>query len=167
MESYIREYKITLLQQLIILTPMLFTNLVLIIGGIYFFKFSFNVLIIIYAIFFFIDMLPTIIIHVQYWIKNHGAVLTINTETKELFYKKHAKQVKYSFTDIDLLQYYRNLGKGSGWNSFGQYRYYKITFNDKKQIVITCLMINNIENTLEMLLQIKAERHSKLLCLVD
>lgn len=126
-----------------------------------------NVFIIVYSIYFLLDLLPTIIVHTQYWIRNHKAFLKINTETKELFYEKNFSHVNYSFADINLLKYYRNLGKGSGWNSFSQYRYYKIVFNDKKEIVITCLMINSIENTLEMLLRIQAEKHSKFLCLIE
>ena len=77
------------------------------------------------------------------------------------------KPLNYSFSEIESLQYYRSWGKGSGWHSFGEYRYYKIIFKDKREIVITCLMINDIENTLEMLLRMKAERHAKVVCLIE
>lgn len=170
MESYIYKYQITLKQQFIILTPVIFIITFFI--GYGFYLFSINNLdnkayIFVFIFYFLIDMLPTIIVHIQYWIKNHGVIFIINTETKELHYKTSQKQLKYSFNDIASLQYYRSLGKNSGWHSFGQYRYYKIIFTDKTEIVITCLMINNIENTLEMLLRIVAEKHTKVLCLIE
>lgn len=170
MENHIYKYQITLKQQLIILAHLVFITIGFIIYGLYqFFINDYNIsaFFIVLTFLFLIDTLPTIIVHTQYWIKNHGAIFTINTETKELKYEKSTRQFFYSFNDIISLQYYRNLGKGSGWNSFGQYRYYKIILNDKKEIIITCLMINDIENTLEMLLHIKAERHAKMLCLIE
>ena len=145
---------------------MLFIILILFIGGLFFLKFSLNDFVILYSIFFIIDMIPTIILHTQYWIKNQGTILTLNTETKELIYDTKSDLLRYSFDDIKYLQYYRSLGKGSGLHSFGEYRYYKIIFNDNKEVFITCLMINDIENTLEMLLKMPAEKHSKLLCLL-
>ena len=44
--------------------------------------------------------------------------------------------------------------------------HYKIVFNDGQELNITCLMINQIENTLEMLLRREAEKHFKLLNLI-
>jgi hypothetical protein len=49
---------------------------------------------------------------------------------------------------------------------FGMYRYNKIIFNYDTKIFITCLMINDIENTLEDLLRLKAEKHFRLLNLL-
>jgi hypothetical protein len=169
MENHIHQFRITLKQQLILLTHTFFTNASLIFASLYFLKVSLTsvAFISVFTFFFLIDTLPTIILHVQYWLENRDAVLILDTELKELVYETYTKKLRYLFTDIASLQYYRNLGKGSGWHSFGQYRYYKIVFNDGKEIFITCLMINNIENTLETLLRIKAEKHSKLLCLLQ
>lgn len=171
MQDHIYKYKITSKQQLIILTHVIFITSAFWGYGIYLYLInnlidneSYNI---IFVFFFLIDILPTIIVHTQYWLKNHKGIFTVNTETKQLEYKTPAKQLNYSFDDIVSLQYYRNLGKGSGWHSFGQYRYYKIIFKDKTEIVITCLMINDIENTMEVLLRIKAETHAKLLCLIQ
>lgn len=165
--SMIQNFKITLKQQMIILFPAFFVNVFLIVGSFYVMKFSITDFMIGYTFYFFIDMLPTIILHIQYWFKNHGAILNIDTDADNISYEKSNRQYQYSFSDIEALHYYRNLGKGSGWNSFGQYRYYKIIFHDRNEIVITCLMINNIENTLEGLLKMKAETHAKLLCLIE
>ena len=168
MSNYIYSFKITLKQQLILLGHSVFIWVGLIVVIVYVFKRSLlnETSLFVFPFIFLIDTLPTFILHTQYWIKNHGAILTVNTETKELMYETKSEVLRYSFDNIISLQYYRNLGKGSGWNSFGEYRYYKIIFNDNKEAFITCLMINDIENTLEMLLKMQAEKHSKLLCLL-
>jgi hypothetical protein len=163
------EFRVTIKQQLILLTHLAIVNIAIFLGSIYYLKISIydSAYIIVLTIYFFIDILPTLIVHTQYWLKNHKAIFTINTEKKELLYEIPERELKYSFDDIVSLEYYWNFGKGSGWNSFGQYRYYKIMFKDNTQIVITCLMINDIENTLEMLLRMKAEKYGKVLCLIE
>jgi hypothetical protein len=147
------EFRVTIKQQLILLAHLLIVSIGVIIGSIYFLKISINdnAFIMGFTIYFFINILPTIIVHTQYWLKNHKAIFTINIENKELLYEMPEKHLRHSFADIASLEYYWNFGKGSGWHSFGEYRYYKILFKDKTEIVITCLMINDIENTLEML----------------
>lgn len=168
MSNYIYKYKVTIKQQMIILARLFILDIALIIACIYFLKISLTSITFIIGFSFFLltDTIPTIILHTQYWLKNHKATFTINTEMKELTYATPGNQLRYSFSDIDRLQYNWNFGKGSGWYSFGEYRYYKIIFKDKTEVVITCLMINDIENTLEMLLKMKAERHGKYLCLI-
>jgi hypothetical protein len=163
------EFRVTLKQQLILLTHLAVVTVGVIIGSVYFLKINIedNAFIIGFTFYFFINILPTIIVHTQYWLKNHKAIFTVNTQNKELSYELPEKELKYSFADITCLEYYWNFGKGSGWHSFGEYRYYKIIFKDKTEIVITCLMINDIENTLEMLLRMKAEKHGKVLCLIE
>ncbi len=161
-------FKTTLKQQIILLAHLLFIWVALILGIVYILKSRLDNIAAFYTFLFVFltDTLPTIIVHTQYWLKNRNVILILNTGMKELVCKTPIKQFKYSFSDIISMDYYRNLGKGSGWNSFSMYRYYRIVFKDKTEVVITCLMINDIENTLEMLLRIKAERHSKLLCLI-
>ena len=169
MNENIFEFEVTLKQQLILLTHLAVVNIAIFLGSIYYLKINIygNAYIIVLTVYFFIDILPTIIVHTQYWLKNHKAIFKINTVSKELSYEIPEKNLRYSFADIASLEYYWNFGKGSGWNSFGQYRYYKIIFKDNTQIVITCLMINDIENTLEILLRMEAEKHEKVLCLIE
>lgn len=169
MTNHIYKFRISFKQQCVLLSQMVLTWLGVIIVTVFILKINLDSRTIAYgfSFLFFIDTLPTIIVHTQYWIKNKGAILTLNTETKELVYETPVQKLCYSFNDIISLKYYRNLGKGSGWNSFGQYRFYKIIFTDKIEIVITCQMINDIENTLELLLRIEAEKHTSFLCLID
>ena len=167
MGNYIYKFKIETKQQVIILMPMITFWILIVIIRIYFSKYPLLSIgfIIIFPIIFLIDSLPAIIMHIQYLLKNRKSVLILNTESKELIFESQGKEkLAYSFNDIISLDYYRSYGKGSGWHAFGQYRYYKITFIDKKEIIITCLMINDIENTIEMLLRMGATKHVRLVC---
>jgi hypothetical protein len=111
-----------------------------------------------------IDTLPALIVFIQYWLKNRRSVLTIDTDKRNLLYETPAQQFAYSFDDISNLDYYRALGKGSGMHAFGEFRYYRLTFKDKTEIIVTCIMIGHIEYIFESLLGIKAERHAELVC---
>jgi hypothetical protein len=46
----------------------------------------------------------------------------------------------------------------------GANRYYKITFTDQKVIVVTCLLVGDIENTLPPLLDIAAKENVRIIC---
>jgi hypothetical protein len=110
------------------------------------------------------DSLPALIVFTQYWLKNRRSILTIDTDKRELVYVAPAKRLAYSFDDISNLDYYRSRGKGSGMHAFGEFRYYKLTFKDKTEIIVTCIMINQIEYVLEALLGIKAETYAEIVC---
>ena len=158
-------FKNSIQQQIRLLFPLVFLYF-LIIAASYFFKFNLNNKGFLYVLIFILlaDTLPTIIVHIQYLIANSGAILQINTESKEILYKTSKITVEKPFSDIISFKYYRSYAKRSGWHSFGQYRYYKIIFTDKTKIVITCLLINDIENTLENLLRLSAEKRVRLVC---
>jgi hypothetical protein len=168
MTDFIYRFKINLKQQVILSFHMICMWVGLILLNLYLLKLNFhNSAFILIAIFFlFIDTLPTIAVHIQYYIINRKSLLILNTTAKELTFKTDTSQTNYSFDEINTIKYYRSYGKGSGWHSFGEYRYYKIVFTDKKEIIITCLMVNDIQQTLDSLLNKTAEKHFKLLCLV-
>ena len=163
-------YRITLKQQLLLLTPALIKYGLF--GGIYlfFFGFSLPTPIYLYAflVLFVIDLLPAIILHVQYLVKNWTVILTIDTKSKTVFYQSKETSFTQNFDDIFLAEYVMSYGfKGSaGFYSFAEYRYQKIYFKDGTSIIITCLMINDIKNTLEMLLRLKAKEKFKIIAFV-
>jgi hypothetical protein len=164
----IQIYKVNLKRQFTLLTPGILTLVGLTVGYLYFLKGAITdkVFLIVLVLFLLFDILPAIALHIQYLIKNFGAILTIDTGKRQLIYKTNKATFTYSFDDIKSLKYYRMYGKGSGWQSFGMYRYYKIIFTDNNELNITCLMISQIENTLEVLLRIEPEKHFRLLNLI-
>jgi hypothetical protein len=164
------QFKITIKQQLLILFPFLTINAVVI--AVYFYIFrdiSLNIFIIVLFLFIFLlNVLPVLLLHLQYLIKNWNVTFKIDREKKLITCQNGKKSLKYSFDDIETLKYYATHGhisrRGSSlWYTFDPYRFYKITFKDQKKVIITCLMINNIENTLEQLLEITAERKFRVL----
>jgi hypothetical protein len=159
------KFESTLKQRLLLVVPSFCIYPALIIGA-YFLNLGLwsRAMYEVFLIFFAVDTLPALIVFTQYWLKNRSSILTIDTDKRKLVYETPAKQFVYLFEDISNLDYYSSYGKGSGMYAYGEYRYYKVTFKDKTEIIITCIMIKHIEYILEALLGIKAERHGKIVC---
>ncbi|HEY1019046.1 MAG TPA: hypothetical protein VGE25_08620 [Sediminibacterium sp.] len=158
------KFRLTTKQQLILLTPLVILNCILILGCQYILKIELTnkAFLITISVFFLIDALPTLIVHLQYWLKNRGCELIIDTQSKTISFEEPNRKKVYSFDQIKSLHYYNSYASGTGWHSFGQYRFYKIAFNDETEIFVTCLMVNSIEKTIPMLLRIDGEKHLKI-----
>jgi hypothetical protein len=111
----------------------------------------------IFLVIFLLDILPTLVVHVQYWLANRNSVLTISKELHQLTYSDKFQMLSYSLDDIIKLLHVASFGGGS-WYSFSEYRYFRITFSDGKEIVITSLMVKDVKYVLEMLLGYKADK---------
>ena len=162
------QFKITFRQQLLLLSRLVVFWFFFLLIGNYILKFHFDAAFIYVIIFFLVlDTIPALILHIQYLTKNWNAVLTVDPNQRIVTYETTNKKVTYPFSQITHLDYYRGYGKGTGWHAFSEYRFYKITFADKSQIVVTCLMINRIEKTLERLLGKESKKHASILCLLE
>lgn len=167
-----KTFKITIMQQLKMLAHMLLIYPVIFVG-IYFSVDDFSnflnsrTLYIITLIFFIIDILPTLIIHIQYLIANHHSILEIDTSQKVLIYISPKKNVIYPFQEIKSLIYFNNYGNNTGFYSFAEYKFFRIIFNDGNFINVTCLMMKNIKNELPQLLNIQSERNTQFLALIN
>jgi|SRR5450432_334708 len=157
------KFQINFKQQFILLSQLIFKSVGIYLVVIFFMKININswTAKFTYSFYFVIDVLPTLILHIQYYLKNRNTLMEVDTNSRKFEITTSQKTFEYSFDDIISLEYFRSYGKGTGWNSFGMYRYYKIATSDGARFFITCLMINDIENTLENLLHIKAEKHFK------
>jgi hypothetical protein len=162
-------YTLTFKQQLILLSPLIITNSILI--GIYFYIFGWNIptplLYYVFIFRFLTDILPVFLVHAQYLVKNWNGVIIFDTENRILQHKRSGKLFEYSFSDIQSLHYYVSYGRGTGWYSFETYRYFRIIFNDQSEIIVTCLMMSKIGKKIELLLGRKAEKHLMLLALIS
>lgn len=157
MNKNILAYKITFKQQFLMLIPLIVINSAIVIGLAYL-NATGNLLLGTLIGVFILNVLPVIIVHIQYYLANRRANLNIDIEKRILNYTSPKQHCEYSFDDIKYLDHHVSYGGGSGWYTFSEYRYYKITFKDNKVINITCLMINDIQNKLEKLLDRKAEK---------
>jgi hypothetical protein len=162
MTKSIYDFRVTLKQQLLVLLPFLLINTGVLLAWYYYFDIDWSTGTTIFlSILFLLNILPVLILHLQYLVKGSHSVV-IDSINKTVEFKKQSSTGKYSFEQIISVDYYATHGhiskKGSSlWYTFDPYRFYKITFNDNQVAYVTCLNIRNIENTLEPLLGIQAE----------
>jgi len=160
-----KTYKITLGQQLLMLSHLLLTNAVILIFCIA--KFDWTIAT--YSVIGFsllVSIIPTMFVHCQYLIKNSGLTITIDTVDKSIEYSNRGVIVKKSFEDISKLVRTSSYGRGTGWYSFAEYRYYTLVYDDNSEHILTCLLIPNIENNLRDKLPIEEEKELKVLALI-
>ncbi len=161
-------YKITLKQQFLLLYKPFTKNIALFLIIKYFSDYlllteTWVVLILIFLI----DFIPAFILHIQYLITNWNCSFIINTEKRTFSYYSPKKSIDNgSFDNIQKLEYHVSYGRKTGVYSFASYRYYKIFLNDGSTIFITCLMVNRIEDTLELLFRTRAEKEFSFLCFI-
>ena len=140
------------------------------IGYVYFFGFTIQKApILAFVLFSLIDLLPLFILHIQYYIRNKNSILTINRTDRFFIYKEKEAEKLFHFNEILFIKCITSYGNGKispGWYSFGQYRYCKIGLKNHEEIIITSLMVPDIDQTLEWMLGIRAERVLKWLPLL-
>ncbi|MBS1663675.1 MAG: hypothetical protein JST68_21710 [Bacteroidetes bacterium] len=113
-----------------------------------------------------IDIVPTLIAHVQYCLANWGSALIIDKQARMIRYISKAGDLSYHFGDIERLEHTASYGGGSWWYSFSEYRYFRIKFKDQKEIIVTSLMMKDIKFVLEPLLGISAHKKLKLVAFI-
>lgn len=157
------KFRITIKQHLILLTPLVIFNCLLFFGCQYILKIELtsSAFLITISVFFLIDAAPTLIVHLQYWLKNKGCQLIIDTQSRIIHFERANNKNIYTFDQIKSLHYYHSYASGTGWHSFGQYRFYKLVFSDETEMIVTSLMMNNIEKIIPMLLRCNEEKHLK------
>lgn len=162
------KFKISFVQQFKLLQHLILINTTILLGFFYFFGSIFpnELFIFVYGFMFLFNILPTLFLHIQYYLRNKGAELIINCELATLSYTKSNTSLLYHFNEIKRLERVASYGKGTGWYSFSEYRYCKIILDDDSTIVITCLMVNKIEDTLMKLLNKDLEKKFKFLATI-
>lgn len=85
-------------------------------------------------LFFSIFWLPSSIVHLSYWFKNNGAVVSIDTKSKTLSYKKGGQLIKFNREDIINCEINEARSSKAPWNS---YSYIWFVLKDKRQVVIS------------------------------
>ena len=113
-----------------------------------------------------VDTLPSILLHINYYKANEGATLIIDQNHKVLIYKSKEKFFETSLSNISCMCLTLSTVYNTGRHSFGQYRYCKVVLIDRTEIVISCLMVNDLENNLKNLLNVEPLIDRKLLCFI-
>lgn len=115
-------------------------------------------------IIFVLDTLPAIIVHIQYLIKNKTSVLIVNQQKNTFSYSGKHRSIEASFSDIAGLYHYASFGSGTGYYSWAEYRFFRIVFKNNEELVISCLMVNDIKNKLEAIFKLKATKRMRFIC---
>lgn len=118
-----------------------------------------------FGFFLMVNLLPVLILHTQYLIENKEVELIIDKKDRRITYKKNGKFLEANFSDIVELSYCSSYGRGS-WYTFADYEFCKISFSNKTEIFVTCLLMKNVKNTLEDLLDTKADARLRFLALL-
>lgn len=160
----IHTYRVSIIQQLLLLFHLVLVYTVLFSVYYYFFNtiIPYGFYIYVFLFLFLCDILSTLTLHLQYYIRNKGAVLTINSEQQIISYGKNNYSESFSFSDIESIERVSSYAFGSYWYSFDEYRYYQVYLKNKIRLIITCMMINNIEENFERRLQIRPQKRLRI-----
>lgn len=151
---------------MIIVYPIIFIGYYLFVDDFYNFLTS-GTLYIIVPFFLIIDILPTLVLHFQYFSENYNSILEIDKKSQLIKYSSYKQTILLPIGDIKRLIYINNYGSGTGFYSFAGYNFFKIIFKDGTMINITCLMMKNIKDILPSLLGIELERQTQFLVLIN
>ena len=110
-------------------------------------------------------MLPALILHLQYVDKNFKARLEFDRTKNRIIYEQKNSHLEYCFQDISHVIKIHSSTSGftNTRHSFTNYYYYKFTFNDNVDLIITCLLANDLEIILSLVYDNKIESKFELL----
>lgn len=137
-------YKITIKRQLSFLSFSII--FILIIGTICYYAAGFGSPTIWSIVFTFCFCLPGLIIHIQYLSENWNSILTIDRSMKSIIYKKKSFILKYSFDSIQDIIKTKSYQNSIRTYAQDEYFYYKIIFKDGAELIITCLLADDLES---------------------
>lgn len=165
------EYRISLKQQLLVLLFTILINTLWIYLFVWASPFTFDLthgLIFLGCTLFF--LLPSIVLHINYLIKNCDGPLVVNANEGVITVGKENKLIQYPISDVTRLTFYSTYSAYSGNLSrliFDSYRYVKIEIDNKEIIYVTCLMVNEIEKAFIYTFPVSMEKKVKLFPLIS
>lgn len=101
--------------------------------------------------------LPVVYIHYTYWRLNRGEEYLINRN--EIVRIKDGREEVFAAEDIEKTIVYksRNLSKGGAYFALGLYYYARIILRSGDELVITCLVIPDIDKVIRRLKGVPSE----------
>jgi len=162
-------FKVTAKQQLLVSLAGWWKYLSLLAIQFYFEKFTFSKIYVYIWIFIFVfDFLPTACLHIQYYLKNRNASVSIETSDR-IIYNTPTGKFEFKIEDITYFTCVSSYaGKAApGLYGFGEYRYCEIGFANGESIILTSLMANNLPISLEHILHLKPEQELKLFAFIS
>jgi hypothetical protein len=119
--------------------PIIWT-LILIIAAAFLVQSLISVILIIAVLF--IGIIPTIILHSQYYNQNRGMKIEIDKNTRIITVLYNERSDSISFDKIKSIMIVKNVSIESPWSG---YHYALVTTSEGKQIIVTCLIIKKLK----------------------
>lgn len=107
---------------------------------------------------FFIDILPTILLHLQYTYFSMGKEGQVNQDSRTITYFYRNINYSYTFDDIDKVICRSSYGRRTYVLSFTGYAYCVVVFKDGRTLVIPNLIFPDVTDVLPGLLKIEPVR---------
>lgn len=103
--------------------------------------------------------IPALYLHIEYSIKNTGQEIEINSN--EIIVRKNGGERKYSNKDLAKIIVYKSASLDRGGiplTAMEYYRYARVVTKTGEEIIITCLMVLDVEGAVKQLTGVSYER---------
>lgn len=90
-------------------------------------------------------LIPTLYIHITYYIKNKNDLLIFDSDNEKLLLSNVSYQIEVSLNDIKCVIQYLTPAlseKRVGWLPWDSYNYFKFVLKDKREFTFTCLILD-------------------------
>lgn len=107
--------------------------------------------------------IPALYLHIEYSIRNAGEEIEINHN--EIIVRKNGQESRYSSSDLAKIVVYKSASLDRGgipFSAMEYYRYARITAKSGDEIIITCLMVLDVEGAVRQLTGVPYERKKRL-----
>lgn len=105
-----------------------------------------------------IDILPTIMLHLQYTYFSTGIVGKVDVDSQSIVYSEKNIRHTYSFADISQVTCHSSYGRKSYVLSFTGYAYCLVTFTDGRKLIIPNLIFPDVTDVLPELVKVEPTR---------
>jgi hypothetical protein len=141
---------------------LLITTILILAGGIYFKLNSEAILFgfVFYSIFF----LPSLYLHIEYYLKNRGQRLEV-LENEIILHDRNGQVRRYANQDLQKIVLYKSASLDQGGiplTPIESYHYARIIPKQGEEIILTCLMAPNVEEAIKQIKWVSYERKKRL-----
>lgn len=120
--------------------------------------------VVIFGIFYLIDLIPVLYLHIEYWLKNKNETYEVHFD--ELVQFKNGEKTIYKVSDIKKITVYLSpaLYRRSNLHFLGieAYHYARVYLTSGEELIITCLLTPKVEKAVSRLRGVKIERKKRL-----
>ena len=159
-------YYIKVTNHLKALRSLFFVALIMV-GILFWLKFDIPA-VVIFGIFFLLDAIPAIYLHLEYWSQNRMEEYEINEG--EIIQYKNGTKVKYTANEIEKITLYKSASMDKGGIPFlaiESYFYIRILLKSGNELIITRLITDQLDMLVKQLKSVTFQRKKRLFCAIS